>query len=66
MATNRTDKLPHPAYGLAEATRLRVLEDAERYGVRAAAEVHGLSDTIVYIWRKRYGFASKLVTKKGN
>lgn len=58
MPTLSTTTLPHPDYGLAEETRLRVLEDSDLYGIRAAAEAHGLHYTTVYNWRRRYGFVA--------
>lgn len=50
--------LPHPAYGFAAETRLRILRDADLMGIRAAAEVHSVSLASIYIWRKRYDIAA--------
>lgn len=43
----------HPAYGLADETRKKILEDAESLGVADAAELHGVARQSVYMWRKR-------------
>lgn len=59
MTTNRTDTPPHPAYGLADETRMAVLRDAEALGVRSAAEGNRVSKTIIYVWRKRLGQRSE-------
>jgi len=53
MAATRTDTPPHPDYGLAQETRTAILRDAAQWGVRAAADEHGVSGSIIYIWRKR-------------
>lgn len=53
MTTTSTNTPPHPAYGLADVTRWTILRDAEIFGVKGAAEVHGVSDTAIYNWRKR-------------
>lgn len=55
MTVTSTDTHPHPAYGLADETRWTILRDAEIFGVRGAAENHGVSRSIIYIWRKRLG-----------
>lgn len=59
MTTTRTDTRPHPAYGFADQTRWTILRDAEIFGVRGAAENHGVSQSIIYIWRKRLGQRSE-------
>ena len=48
-----TDKPIHPAYGLTDEFRLRVLRDAALVGVKAAAALHKVSAASIYIWRKR-------------
>lgn len=53
MTTTHTDTLPHPDYGLTDETRRTILRDAEIFGVRGAAENHGVSRSVIYIWRKR-------------
>lgn len=53
MATTRTYLPPHPAYGLADETRGTILRDAAAIGVKRAARLHRVSDTIIYVWRKR-------------
>lgn len=55
MTTTRTDIPPHPDYGLADETRWTILRDAAATTVKAAADAHGVSDTAIYIWRKRLG-----------
>ena len=40
-------------YGLTDETRMKILKDAEIHGVKAAAEMNRVSNTIVYQWRKR-------------
>jgi transposase-like protein len=47
----------HPAYGLADETRVSILRDAEVCGVKAAAEKHRVHPSVVYQWRKRYSAA---------
>ena len=42
----------HPAYGLADETRLAVLKDADTFGVREAARMHRVSKTAIYNWRR--------------
>lgn len=42
----------HPAYGLPDDYRLRVLADAETLGVPQAAALHRLSTGCIYKWRK--------------
>ena len=42
----------HPDYGLPDSVRKAALEDAERIGVKAAAELHKLSHVSIYKWRK--------------
>lgn len=42
----------HPAYGLADETRLQVLRDAERTSMREAAVKHRVSLSAVYKWRQ--------------
>lgn len=43
----------HPAYGLTDETRAKILKDAEILGVARAAEVNNVSGTAIYKWRKR-------------
>ena len=43
----------HEGYGMADETRMKILKDAELYGVKSASEMNRVSDTIIYIWRKR-------------
>lgn len=59
MTTTRTDTPFHPAYGFADETRWTILRDAEIFGVRGAAENHGVSRNIIYVWRKRLGQRSE-------
>lgn len=42
----------HPDYGLPDEVRLTILRDAEALGVKRAALLHKVSDTIIYRWRK--------------
>ncbi len=42
----------HPAYGLTDETRWTILRDAEIFGVREAAENHGVSRSTIYKWIK--------------
>lgn len=49
----------HPAYGLPDDYRLRVLEEADFRGVAATAERHHLSETAIYNWRKAYRAAKE-------
>ena len=42
----------HPAYGLPDDTRCRVLADSENHGVKAAAKKHKLAFQTIYRWRK--------------
>ena len=42
----------HPAYGLPDDTRCRVLADSENYGIYAAAKMNGLAMSTVYRWRR--------------
>ena len=46
--------MPHPAYGFTEEFRREVLATAGRCGVAAAAQLHGVTHTSVYNWRKWY------------
>lgn len=43
----------HPAYGLPDDTRCRVLADSENHGVKAAAKKHKLALQTIYRWRKQ-------------
>jgi transposase-like protein len=52
-----TAKPIHPAYGLTDEFRLRVLRDAAFLGVKAAAALHEVSPAAIYIWRKRVTFS---------
>ena len=52
-----TAKPIHPAYGLTDEFRLRVLRDAAFLGVKAAAALHKVSPAAIYIWRKRVTFS---------
>lgn len=45
-------KKMNPAYGLPDSVRKAALEDAERIGVKAAAELHKLCFTSIYKWRR--------------
>lgn len=42
----------HPAYGLSDEYRLRVLAYAEKTSVREAATTYNLSNQVIYNWRK--------------
>lgn len=42
----------HPAYGLSDEYRLRVLAYAEKTSVRDAATAYNLSGQAIYNWRK--------------
>lgn len=64
MATNDTKTLPHPDYGLPTETRLTILTDAQRVGVKRAAEEHRVHPSIIYIWRHRYGLVANTKPKK--
>ncbi len=52
-----TAKPIHPAYGLTDEFRLRVLRDAAFLGVKAAAELHNVSPSAIYVWLKRVTFS---------
>ena len=55
MPKNSTDTPPHPDYGLAQETRTAILRDAAQWGVRVAADKNGVSESVIYVWRKRLG-----------
>lgn len=42
----------HPAYGLADQTRLMALRDAAALGVVHAAKTHKVHPNVIYKWRK--------------
>lgn len=42
----------HPAYGLADKTRLMALRDAAALGVPHAAKTHKVHPTAIYNWRR--------------
>lgn len=42
----------HPSYGLPDDVRAQILVDAERLSVREAAELHNVSVSVIYLWRK--------------
>lgn len=42
----------NPNYGLPDSVRRAALADAERIGVKAAAELHKISLASIYNWRK--------------
>lgn len=42
----------HPAYGLADQTRLMALRDAAALGVVHAAKTHRVHPNVIYKWRK--------------
>jgi hypothetical protein len=42
----------NPAYGLPDSVRKAALEDAEKIGVKAAAELHKLCFISIYKWRR--------------
>lgn len=48
------DKL-NQNYGLPDSVRRAALADAERIGVKAAAELHQISHVSIYNWRKLEG-----------
>ena len=64
MPTSDLTKPAHPSYGLAEETRQRVLADAALVGVAKAAQLHRLSETAIYNWRKRSSLASTITPAK--
>lgn len=41
----------HPAYGLADETRKKVLADAAETSVQEAAKKHNIAQSTVYRWR---------------
>lgn len=43
----------HPDYGLPNEVRLTILKDAEALGVKRAARAHGVSEQVIYNWRKK-------------
>lgn len=43
----------HPAYGLENETRMKILEDAELFGVKEAAKMNRVSESAIQKWRKR-------------
>ena len=43
----------HPKYGLADDTRLKILKDAELYGVLEAARLNNIGKSSIYRWRQR-------------
>jgi hypothetical protein len=43
--------LMHPAYGLADETRKKVLQHAAENTVREAAEKHNVAQSTIYRWR---------------
>lgn len=49
----------HPAYGLPDDYRRRVLWDAEIHGVKHAATKHCLSETAIYKWLRAYRKVNK-------
>ena len=49
----------HPHYGLADETRLKILKDAEIYGVKQAAAINNVDATSIYRWRRD-------ITQRGN
>jgi hypothetical protein len=44
----------HPSFGLEVETRQKILADADRLGVRIAAERHRVSMRAIYMWRRAY------------
>lgn len=43
----------HPAYGLTDELRERILDSADEMGVAEAARSHNVSPSAIYSWRLR-------------
>lgn len=55
----------HPQYGLTDEYRCKVVREAQRHGVREAAEYFRLSTTAIYTRRKRMSFEPNQVVSTG-
>ena len=58
MLTLSSETPFHPSYGFADETRWTILRDAEIFGVRAAAEMHGVHPASIRRWRRAYSAAA--------
>jgi hypothetical protein len=54
----------HPAYGLPDDIRCRVLADSENHGIYAAATMNNLARSTVYRWRKEMFLKTPKETEK--